>query len=754
MRISILCWTAALLTVVSTAEAQYGAAPSRLFTQPAKPNAFGQIDFGGRVSSVDGDQARYQRFRDLSDGVFFDLTGVHRETDTTVLDASARNVGWKDQRYEVAFRRPGTIRLRLLYDQTPTFISRDTRTPYAELPGENGKASSVLTLPDSLQAAIQANPTASFRPLIEQAAETRFFDSRFRRDSLGVDLRYTHGAVDTTVNYLNTAKQGNIPFGAYLQIPIEVPLPIESRTNDVRTSVEWANAKGLVRAGWDGSWYDNQAPEFVWDNPQRSVDISTASSRGRMAEWPSNNMLSFNVGGAYRLPSRTTVNGVFALGRWNQDQALLPFTINAANAALVPLPRNTAEARVNTSSVLLNFGSQPSRYLDVSARYRFYDFDNKTPPFVLARAAGLPDRVTADGAAGTWSNPSLHKTGPELLGYRRNYVDLDAGVLGVPNTTFRFGYSRYSADTHFRVFEKVGENTLRAGADIVGNQFVSFRSIFEHSQRRGHDFDLLALQIAAEQPGMRHFDVASRDRNRFSAVASLNPLASLGVNASIAWTKDAYLNENTPVADRFGLQDFTSRTYTAGLELAPRDGLGAGLSFSVEDYDGAQQSRTASPGTAGAGGLLQVDDPTRNWTMNEANKAWSAIASLDVLRQIEKTELRFAYSYSHYVGNYGFQLPANTTLAKPVPLPDILSTEARASVDLRYFITRQVAVGLVYWYDNYGVSDFSLSPDVVSGVAQPAVAPGQNTAVSALLLNYFYRPFKAHTGWLRLTYGW
>jgi MtrB/PioB family decaheme-associated outer membrane protein len=744
MRVTVLVCTAALLLTSSAARAQYGASPSQSFMTPTNPAVFGQIDFGARGSTIDGDEARYQRYRDLRDGLFVDLTGLHRETDTLVLDASARNVGWNDQRFQVGLERPGTLRFRFLYDQTPTFISRDTRTPYDPLPGDDLSASGTLTLPDSLQAAIQADPASNFRPQIEAQAGNRFFESRIRRDSLGFDVRYSHGAVDATVTYLNTGKKGDIPFGAYLQIPIEVPLPIDSRTNDVRTSLEWANAKGLLRAGWDGSWYDNQATQLVWDNPQRAVSSSTASSQGRMAEWPSNNMLSFNVGGAYRLPARTAINGVLAFGRWNQNATLLPFTINPVNAALVPLPRDTAEAKANTASVVLNFLSRPSRYFDVSARYRFYDFDNNTPPFVLARASG-PDRVTADGSAGTWSDPSIGKIGTEPLGYRRNYADLDAGITGVPNTTFRVGYSRYSADTHYRVYENVGENTFRAGADIVGNQYVSFRSVYERSQRRGHDLDLLALERPEEQPGMRHYDVASRDRDRFTAVANITPVAVVSVNASVAWTRDDYLNEIAPV-DSFGLQESTSKTYSAGLDVEPRDGIAAGLSFSIDDYGGLQQSRTANPG--------QELDPSRNWKLDEENKAWSALASLDVLRSIEKTELRLVYDYSNYRGTYGYRLPAGTTLPTPLPLPDITSTETRATVDVRYFITRRVAVGLVYWYDSYDVSDFTFSPDVVSGVAQPAVEEGQTATVNALLLNYFYRPFRAHTGWLRLTYAW
>jgi hypothetical protein len=220
----------------------------------------------------------------------------------------------------------------------------------------------------------------------------------------------------------------------------------------------------------------------------------------------------------------------------------------------------------------------------------------------------------------------------------------------------------------------------------------------------------------------------------------------VGINLSVAWTKDEYLNEETAPVDQFGLQEYTSRTYTAGLELAPTEQVGAAVSLSFEDYDGVQQSRNASPG--------QELDVTRNWSVDEGNRAWSVIASLDALRAVEDTELRLSYNYTDYKGSYLHQLPPNTTLPPPVLLPDVLSTETRAVIDLRYFITARMAVGLVYWYDDYDVSDFAFSPDVVSGVAQPPVEEGQTGTVNALLLNYFYRPYTAHTAWLRLTYSW
>ncbi len=54
----------------------------------------------------------------------------------------------------------------------------------------------------------------------------------------------------------------------------------------------------------------------------------------------------------------------------------------------------------------------------------------------------------------------------------------------------------------------------------------------------------------------------------------------------------------------------------------------------------------------------------------------------------------------------------------------------RATIDGRYFVSRRVAVGLVYWFDQYRVDDFALGP--VASLAQPATA-----APTPLLRGYF-----------------
>ena len=88
-----------------------GAAPA----EPAVPS-LGSIDFGARITGTDGDAARYERYRDLRDGVssFFQ---IGKDTPSYFFDASASNVGYHDQRYELDIR---PARMNFDFPSTPS----------------------------------------------------------------------------------------------------------------------------------------------------------------------------------------------------------------------------------------------------------------------------------------------------------------------------------------------------------------------------------------------------------------------------------------------------------------------------------------------------------------------------------------------------------------------------------------------------------------------------------------------------------
>jgi hypothetical protein len=80
---------------------------------------------------VTGDAARYERYRDLGDGLFFDDARASCEFAHWVLEVSANHVGRRDQRYTADFVRPGRLKASLLWDQIPMLLSNSTRTLFS-----------------------------------------------------------------------------------------------------------------------------------------------------------------------------------------------------------------------------------------------------------------------------------------------------------------------------------------------------------------------------------------------------------------------------------------------------------------------------------------------------------------------------------------------------------------------------------------------------------------------------------------------
>jgi hypothetical protein len=122
-------------------------------------------------------------------------------------------------------------------------------------------------------------------------------------------------------------------------------------------------------------------------------------------------------------------------------------------------------------------------------------------------------------------------------------------------------------------------------------------------------------------------------------------------------------------------------------------------------------------------------------------------ASMDLKKVFPKTDIKVAYDYSHAESTYTYGLAANTVVAAPVQLTPVMNELQRGTIDGRYFVSRHLALGAVYYFDKYTVDDFALSP--VASLAQPA------TATPALMMvGYFYRPYTANSLMGRLTYLW
>lgn len=681
----------------------------------------GTIEFGGRITGASGDPARFQRYRDVRDGLTLQLFRFENDRSAWAFNAGADNVGYRDQRYFASFDRFGKVRATFEWDQVPLYYSADTRTLF------RGEAPGVLRLDDGLQAAVQ-NRTAT---LASFAGGASAFDLQQRRDIADFKFKYlATPELAFDLNVKSTHREGQMPWMASFGFSnaIEVPLDLDQRTNDVSTAMEWGNARGMVRVGYDGSWFRNHVQELVWDNPLRITDQTHASayssgdaaSQGRQDLWPNSTAHTVNTSAAVKLAGRTRLFGYLSYGTWLQDDALLPFTINTAiDPRPLQLERPTAEAEARIFSTNLRLTSRPNKYVFLNAQYRRYDFDNRTPEFHYAYY------VRFDGVAARAVNPS------EPFSFTRDFVDLDASFTPFSFGAIKIGYGRDEGARTFRHFETTVENTFRASFDTTGAGWAMLRVQYERGKRTGEGLDEEVLEAVGEQLSLRQFDISDRDRDRVTAIVHLMPIQQVGVSFSLGVGRD------TRPDAYFGLQDNDHQTYAVGVDLAPNDNVSLGASYGFENYTTLQNSRNAAPGT-------QFYDPRRDWAtdMDEDVHTWTG--SLEVARLLPRTSLRVNYDVSDSEAQYLYVLVPNSTLAAPQQLSPVRHTLHRGTADVRVALARNVALGIEYWYDKYDVDDFAWSPATLSSITIPAYTN----------LNYFYRPYEVSTAFVRLIYAW
>ena len=685
----------------------------------------GVFDIGIIGTSIDGDAARFQRYRDLRDGPTANLFRFTRDEGRWFVKAGADHVGRRDQKYFLTFGQPGRVKASFTWDQIPLLYSNDTASLYTNT-GEG-----VLRIDDNVQRGIETKQF-TLASVMNQATP---FTMRNRRDTALFDLTYSATReLDLKFNLRSFTKQGTQPWGASFGFSndVEVPLPIDSRTTDVNTSLEWATDRGRASIAYIGSWYDNTIQTLTWDNPIKITDSTYASayaagdgtSQGRMAIFPSNSMQSVAASGAINLPARSNVSAFVSVGSMDQNQPLLPYTINTA-IPTIPLDRTSAEANYRTVATNLSFTTRPNRALWLNARYRYADLNDRTPLFNAETYVRF-DQVLEAGL-GEQNDP---------LNIKRQNFDVDASFTPVGSTAFKVGYGRAQADRTNRIFTSTVENTVRASVDTTGNKYVTLRGVYEYSQRRGSGLDQSLLSDMGEQPTLQHYDIADRNRNRFMTIFTVIPVSQLGINFSAGAGKDDYMNSG------FGLRSNDNRSFSAGFDFVPVNSVTLGVEYGYDNYKALQYSRTANPPSATDQSFY---DPNRTWSDHSNDWTKSLNTSLDFTHVIKNTDVRLGYDYTNGRTTYVYGVPGGWPLAAPQQLSPVRNELHRGTMDARYFFNKKVSLGVTYWFDKYSVDDFALDNTYLVNRVVPN---------GAMFLGYLYRPYTANTGSIGFTYLW
>ena len=702
-------------TAAGPASAQSAAAPASDLR--VMPN---EVVFGVRLNSTPA-MGRFMRYDDLRSGPLLERLRFSRDRDAWTFDAELRNLGYRDQGYRADFNRYGKLKASFDYNQVPLWFGDVERTPFREeTPG-------VFRLNDTVQAAVQ-NGTAT---LAAYGSELRDLDLRSRRDTAsGRFLFEATPQLDLSVAVSSTKRSGAQPWGASFGFSdaTVVPVPLDRRTNDVTAAAEWSNPRGSARVAYDGSWFDNGIEALVWDNPLRFSDTTSAnayssglaSSQGRMSLWPDSSAHTVSGSGTVTLPHRSRVFAYASVGTWLQNDTLLPFTINTAIPP-IPLERETAEAKAVITSMNYRYTSRPTPTTYVTASYRLYDFDNKSEPFELTNIVRLDGTLAPSPAAET-----------EPFGYTRHFGDVDVSSNRFRHVALRAGYGVERDHRTYRYVETTTDHQVRASVDSVALPWGSVRLQYDHSLRKGTGLDEQVFEEINEQQSLRQFDIANRSRDRVSAIVQYLLTPALGLSGT------ASLGRERRPDSAFGLQDNDVHSVAFGADYTVTNDVLASVSYGYDSYQTLQRSRQANP----------PPDPTffderRDWQtrMNEHTNTFTA--SLELPHVAPATSVRLAYDDVRDRSRYLYELAPASTLTPVQQLPEVSTSFAVLSVDVRHTLSRRLAVGAGYRLDHFDTNDFALGP----GIMDTALIP------TFLNLQYQWRPYDVHTVYLRATYA-
>ena len=404
--------------------------------------------------------------------------------------------------------------------------------------------------------------------------------------------------------------------------------------------------------------------------------------------------------------------------------------------------------RVNYTTGTMNVSSRAIKDVTLAARYRFNsrnDFTHEFDAVEYVRFDAVPEET--GGAT-------------EPFNINRNTLDLSAAYTGISHSTIRAGYVYDLYEHGVRATQGYKDSTARLSYDLVGNQYVTLRGMYEHTKRSTIGFNDEAVIEGGGQPDLRFYDEAARKRDRETLIVEVTPVSTVGLNFSLFNGKDDYQGADS--GQEFGLLDNKNTGWSAGVAYAPSGKVNVGADYGRETYNALSQSRNANPAPDPS-----WTDPSRNWTMTQDEKVNTFTAYLNLIKAFAKTDVRASYdlmdsdqSYEHGGPRIAaLQIP---TAAAPggtfIGFPNVTDKWQRATIDLTYSVSKNLGLGASYWYEKFDVQDFAtINTAGPQTLPRPDLGAQTETPrfdwLGSINTGYAVRPYKGQTVFVRMFYN-
>ncbi len=580
----------------------------------------------------------------------------YRSENGDYLDLRADDLGLESRRARAEGGRQGLYRLYAEYDEIPHFLTDDTGTVFSGVGSEN------LQLPPGwVNAATTDQMTALQGNLREVEIEQD-------RETISVGGEWLLGRNwQISVDYDRRTEEGvKIQGGSFGFQTALLPSPVDQVTDEVEAAIAYLADRWQVRLAYFGSFFNNRDTSLAWENP--FLPPAVGADRGRMALAPDNQFNQLQLSGSWRPLDTVQASGRVAYGRMIQDESFLPTTTNAS-LAVPGLPASNLDGRVDTLVANARVTARPIRRLRVRGELHYDERDNKSDRNAFAQVLG--EAFVGDPRVNTPF--SFERYGAELEADYRLMRELKLVAGG-------------SWEAHERSFQEADETRNRAGWGEIqarpGNN-LKLKLRYQREDRRvegGHEpLDL----VAPENPLLRKFNLADRERDQIRARADYSPVPQVSLGFSTDYADDQF--EDTEI----GLTDAEDLSVTADVSVTPWQHVTTYAYYSYQTIDSRIQ---------GADNITGVE-----WTGRLEDRIQALGGGFQVNKVFDVVDLGLDYTYSQGIGDY--------EVAKRGGAPAFPNLETRLhSVRLfgTYHATDALSLRMDYWYEQFESESFFL----------------------------------------------
>lgn len=471
----------------------------------------GGAEFG--LLYVDDPTPKFADYRGFDeDGVALDLGGQGRYIGENghYLDYYARNLAHDSRVVDIEGGKQGFYEFRGGYKEIPRYQGHGTFTPFQGVGTDN------LTLP------------GNWSPSPDAPLEYADLESKRKISAAGFTFKaFSRWRAD--VDFERQEKDGTkaTSGGVFLLNVVHWPSPLKHTTDRFDASIEYAGRMLQIRGEFMGSEFDNGYSSVTWENP---IAVGFGDDLSRTALEPGNEYQQFSLVGAIRVTDWLRFSGKVSSGEAKQNDPFLPYSVNPDYEDR-PLPRESLNGKLETSVYNLSgrLLLELSRGLDLTATYKSSERKNKTP---VDTYEPVMFEIFPGSARSNRPYSYERSQGTVELRYRPTYrLRLNAG------------YRSEEVDRTYQEVRTTDEDGFFGEVQWAPFDLVDVRLRLEDMERDASISEQQGNYDRAENPLMRKFNMANRDRQRSTVEVDLNPTDRMGISFS-AWSTDDDYSES------------------------------------------------------------------------------------------------------------------------------------------------------------------------------------------------------------------